>query len=230
MGGWIAFWNSDHSIYVNDRHRDLHYRTIADHIAAYVSATTATVIDFGCGEALHADRIANRVDRLILVDAAEKVRAGLAQRFADVSVIEVLSPRQLTQSGDRTVDLVVMISVAQYLESAELNALLVLFRRLLRSDGLLVIGDVVPPNVSPVTDALALLKFSAGHGFLGAAIIGLIRMVLSDYWRVRSSIGLARYDETAMIARLAAAGFAAKRAPGNIGHNQARTTFLARPE
>ena len=32
-----------------------------------------------------------------------------------------------------------------------------------------------------------------------------------------------------MIARLAAAGFAAKRAAENIGHNPARMTFVARP-
>ena len=29
MGDWIAFWDSEHSIYVNARHRDVHYRTIA---------------------------------------------------------------------------------------------------------------------------------------------------------------------------------------------------------
>jgi len=230
MGDWIAFWNSDHSIYVNDRHRDLHYRAIADYIAEYVPSPAATVVDFGCGEALHADRVAERVHRLILVDAADKVRAGVARRFADVSEIKVLSPHQLAQCPDHSVDLVVMNSVVQYLEPAELRALLVVFRQLLRSDGLLVVGDVVPPDVSPVTDALALLKLSAGNGFLGAAMIGLIRTVLSDYRRVRSSIGLARYDEPAMIERLAAAGFAARRAPANIGHNQARMTFLARPD
>lgn len=229
MGDWIAFWNSDHSIYVNARHRDVHYRVIADDIAQYVPSPTATVLDFGCGEARHAGRLAERVERLILVDAAEKVRAGLAERFADMSRIEVRAPQQLAECPDRSVDLVVMNSVTQYLKSAELSALLVLFRRLLRPDGLLVIGDVVPPCVSPVTDALALLKFAAGRGFLGAAIIGLVRTVLSDYRRLRSRLGLTQYAEPAMIAKLTAAGFAAKRAPNNIGHNQARMTFLGRP-
>ena len=31
-----------------------------------------------------------------------------------------------------------------------------------------------------------------------------------------------------MIAKLAAAGFAVRRAPANIGHNQTRMTFIAR--
>jgi hypothetical protein len=32
-----------------------------------------------------------------------------------------------------------------------------------------------------------------------------------------------------MLAKLRAAGFSAERAPANIGHNQHRMTFLARP-
>jgi len=70
--------------------------------------------------------------------------------------------------------------------------------------------------------ALALPAVAWGHA-------GLVRTVLSDYWRLRSRIGLTRYGEAAMIGKLAAAGFAATRAGANIGHNPARMTFLARP-
>jgi len=52
---------------------------------------------------------------------------------------------------------------------------------------------------------------------------------VSDYWRLRSRLGLSRYSEAEMIERLAAAGFSARRAATNIGHNQARMTFLAQP-
>jgi hypothetical protein len=65
MGNWIAFWDSDHSIYVNERHRDVHYRTIAEDIRRYVPAG-ATVLDYGCGEALHADIVVADASRLIL--------------------------------------------------------------------------------------------------------------------------------------------------------------------
>ncbi len=57
MGDWIAFWDSEHSIYVNARHRDVHYRLIAEHIREHVPPG-ATVLDYGCGEALHADIVA----------------------------------------------------------------------------------------------------------------------------------------------------------------------------
>ncbi len=79
------------------------------------------------------------------------------------------------------------------------------------------------------TDALALLRFGAANGFFFAAVTGLARTLVSDYWRLRTQYGLTRYSEAAMIEKLAAAGFTAQRAPNNIGHNQARMEFIARP-
>ncbi|RTK18434.1 methyltransferase, partial [Enterococcus faecalis] len=49
----------------------------------------------------------------------------------------------------------------------------------------------------------------------------------SDYRQLRTRIGLQRYREDEMIAKFAAAGFTATRAPRNIGHNPWRMTFVA---
>jgi hypothetical protein len=67
------------------------------------------------------------------------------------------------------------------------------------------------------------------NGFLMAAIAGLARIRLSDYWHLRTRLGLTRYDEAAMIEKLAAEGFFARRAHKNIGYNQTRMTLVARP-
>ena len=74
------------------------------------------------------------------------------------------------------------------------------------------------------TDAVALLRFGAANGF-SAAAWGLVRTLLSNYWRLRSKLGLTRYANAAMIEKLDAAGFNAGLAPANIGHNQARIAF-----
>jgi hypothetical protein len=121
-----------------------------------------------------------------------------------------------------------MHSVAQYLTTAELDRQLAIFRKLLKSDGLLIIGDIVPPTFASPVAALALLRFGAANGFFWAAVGGLVRIFASDYFRLRKSHGLSHYTETAMLERLAQAGFAAKRETRNIGHNQWRMTFLAR--
>jgi SAM-dependent methyltransferase len=227
--GWLTFWDSSHSIYVNARHRDVHYALIAQQIAALVPSPQARALDYGCGEALHADRVAAAASELLLCEGAPRVRAGIAARFAGNSKIRVVAPEEIERAADHSLDLIVLHSVAQYLTPEELAKLLALFHRLLNAGGLLVVSDVIPADVAASTDALALLRFGAKNGFFVAAITGLVRTVLSDYWRLRTRYGLTRYGEAAMTEKLAAAGFAAQRAPHNIGHNQARMAFVARP-
>jgi SAM-dependent methyltransferase len=227
--GWLAFWDSSHSIYVNARHRDVHYALIAQQIAALVPSPQTRVLDYGCGEALHADRVAAAAGELLLCEGAPRVRAGIAARFAGNAKIRAVAPEEVERRGDHSLDLIVLHSVAQYLTPDELAKLLALFHRLLNADGILVVSDIIPPDVAASTDALALLRFGAENGFFVAAVTGLVRTVLSDYWRLRTRYGLTRYGETAMTEKLAAAGFFAQRAPHNIGHNQARMAFMARP-
>ena len=143
--------------------------------------------------------------------------------------IRVVAPHEIARLQEHSLDLIVMHSVAQYLTAAGTGALFALFHRLLKPGGLLVVGDVIRPETWAATDAWALLRFGKANGFFFAALWGLFRTLLSDYWRLRSRIGLTRYAEAAMIEKLGAAGFAAERAPANIGHNQARMTFYARP-
>src|SRR6266481_5226855 len=121
MGDWIAFWDSAHSIYVNARHRDVHYRTIAQDIRAHFPPG-ARVLDYGCGEALHADLIAASARALTLCEAAPAVRAALARRFGPHSRIETRSPEEVAALPAGSFDLIVLHSVAQYLTPQELDA------------------------------------------------------------------------------------------------------------
>jgi SAM-dependent methyltransferase len=227
--GWLKFWDSSHSIYVNARHRDVHYRLIAQQIAELVPSPQARVLDYGCGEALHADRVAAAAGELLLCEGAPRVRAGIAARFAGNAKIRAVAPEDVERLADHSLDLIVLHSVAQYLTPEELAKLFALFHRLLNAGGVLVVSDVIPSDVAASTDALALLRFGTAHGFFVAAVVGLVRTVLSDYWRLRTRYGLTRYGEAAMSEKLAVAGFTAQRAPHNIGHNQARMAFMARP-
>ena len=229
MTDWISFWDTQHSIYVNARHRDVHYRGLAEDLLHYVPSPDAVVLDYGCGEALYAGVVAAAARRLILVEAPPGVVAALTARFAAEPRIEIITPDRLAEQPDHGVDLIVLHSVAQYLSAAAFAALLAQFRRLLRPGGLLIVGDVIPPDLSPLADVLSLLRFARTQGFLGAALIGLARTLASDYARLRMTLGFARYDAPAMLAKLAAAGFSGARAASNIGHNQRRMTFLARP-
>jgi SAM-dependent methyltransferase len=229
IGDWLAFWDSPHSIYVSRRHKDVHYRLIATEIAALVSGPQARVLDYGCGEALHADLIADAAGEVFLCEAAPSVREGLHTRFAGNPKIRVIEPHEIARLPEHSLDLIVLHSVAQYLTTTGASALFTLFHRLLKSDGLLVVSDVVPPEVPAAVDAVSLLRFGKDNGFFFAASWGLVRTLLSRYWRLRSSLGLTRYPKAVMIEKLNAAGFDARLASANIGHNQARRAYCGRP-
>ena len=229
ISSWLAFWDSPHSIYVSARHKDVHYRLIASEIAALVPGPQARVLDYGSGEALHADLVAAQADELLLCEGAPGLRAGIARRFAGVAKIRAVAPEDVARLPAHSLDLIALHSVAQYLTADAAGTLLELFHRLLKPGGVLVVGDVIPPHIPAATDAAALIRFAAANGFLLAALGGIARTLMSDYMRLRARLGLTRYDEAKMLQKLAAAGFAAQRAGKNIGHNQARMTFIARP-
>jgi SAM-dependent methyltransferase len=228
MPSWREFWDSAHSIYVSERHKDVHYRDIGEQLAAFVPGPRARVLDHGSGEAIHADIVAARASQLILCDAAATVRASIAARFAGNPKIKVIAPEEVERLPDANLDLVFANSLVQYLTAEELDRMLALWRRLLAPGGVLIVADVIPPNVDALSDGLALLRYAAAHGFLGTAMIGLTRTALSRYRRLRNELGIARYSETEFLQKLHAAGFSAERLAKNVEHNPARMTFRAR--
>lgn len=229
MSDWRSFWDSAHSIYVNDRHKDVHYREIAEQIAAFVPGPQSRVLDFGCGEAIHSDLVAKTAASVLLCDAAPSVRASLSARFANNPRIRVIAPEEVERLREKSLDLIVANSVAQYLTPTELDGMLALWRRLLSPQGSLILADVIPPDVSPASDVMALLRYAWKHGFLGAALGGLVRTLASPYRKLRSRIGISQYTQAEITKKIEAAGFSSERLPRNMEHNPARMTFRARP-
>lgn len=229
MEDWIDYYDSTHTIYVSKLHRDVHFRVVANDIIHYVPSREAVVLDYSCGEALLAADVAASCGHLILAEPAPGVRGRLTARFGQTPKITIRSLDELQQQPDRSVDLAVINSVAQYMTPEELDQTFALMRRILKPTGKLVLGDILHPDVGAPADVMALLKLAAKNGFLTDALWGLARTALSDYWQLRQSIGLQRYGEADMIVKLKAAGFDAARVPVNIGYNPARMTFVATP-
>jgi SAM-dependent methyltransferase len=229
MSGWRQFWEQANRIYVNDRHRAVHYTQVADDILSVLPTGRAPVVlDYGCGDALEAGRVAERCAQLCLYDASHAVQARLQQRFAGQRAIRVLDDSGLAGLALGTVDLIVINSVIQYLTPDELGTLLEMCSRLVAVGGVVVVADVIPPDAGGLADITALLGTAVRHGFLPAALVGLAATTLSDYRRLRRDIGRATHEERAFLGKLTAAGFSAERHARNFGFNPRRMTFLAR--
>jgi ubiquinone/menaquinone biosynthesis C-methylase UbiE len=227
MRDWISYWDSDHPIYVNVRHFDVHYANIADDIVRLLPSKQARVLDYGCGEALHADRIAANCGTLYLCEAAPTVRERLKARFNKIANIAIFTPEEVASMEPQSLDLVVANSLIQYLKRDELLKLLKLWRRVLSPGGALVVADVISPKQSALADAVSLLNFARKNGFLTAAFIGLVKTTLSDSRKLRAELGLTTFSEAEMMKLLTEAGYDSARLRPNLGHNQGRMAFRA---
>jgi ubiquinone/menaquinone biosynthesis C-methylase UbiE len=228
MDDWIDYYDSTHTIYASRLHRDLHFQVVAQDIIGYISSPDAVVLDYACGEALSAAKVAEACGKLYLAEPAPGVRGRLIARFAPNTRIRVRSLDDLRKMDEQSIDLAIMNSVVQYMTPAEFDTALAVIRRLLKPGGRLVLGDILRPEVGMARDVIALLRFATTHGFLKDALVGLVSTALSDYRHLRSRVGLQRYSEKELVAKLAAAGFTGSRAHFNIGHNPWRMTFVAR--
>ena len=117
MDDWIDYYDSTHTIYASKRHRDLHFELIARDIVGYITAPDAVVLDYSCGEALSAAKVAAACGQLILAEPAPGVRGRLIARFAPNTKIRVRSLDDVRKMPEKSIDLVIMNSVAQYMTS-----------------------------------------------------------------------------------------------------------------
>jgi hypothetical protein len=224
---WTEYWNQETSLYVNERHRRVHYDLVTREILDYVPARNARLVDYGCGDTLTAHRLASVCDHLFLCDAAPRVRERLSARYGDQPNITVIAPPQFEQLQPHSLGMIVVNSVIQYLSRPQVINLLDLSHAKLGSGGLLLLADIVPSQVGPFRDASELLKFAAGSGFLLPALFGLVRSYFSPYREIRRSSGFLQFEEAEIMQLLREKGFDPRRQPRNIGHNAARMTFLA---
>ena len=91
MDEWIDYYDSTHTIYASKLHRDLHFQIIARDIIGYISSPDAVVLDYACGEALSAAKVAEACSKLFLAEPAPGVRGRLIARFAPNTKIRVRS-------------------------------------------------------------------------------------------------------------------------------------------
>jgi SAM-dependent methyltransferase len=232
---WADFWSGTHSIYVNALHMRVHYERIAADLAQLIAARrarsgTPLVLDWGCGDALNAPALVGFCRELWLYDGVGAVRSRIAARFAGASGIRVLSDSDWQTLAPGGLDMIIVVSVAQYLSRADLENLMARFRSVLKPDGEVIFADIIPPHVSMVADIASLLGSALANGFFIAACIGLAKTFFSEYRRLRATAGFSCYEADDFLQMLTRHGFAAERLAQNVGFNQQRMTFRAVPK
>jgi SAM-dependent methyltransferase len=229
MQSWLDFWNAPNAIYVSRRHRKAHYAKVLSGIGRFMPASgAAVVLDWGCGEALAANDLAQTCRTLLLYDRADTARRRLLSNYADSPKIRVLDDAELGAFSPASIDLIIVNSVVQYLDRRQFVDALQLFHRLLKSDGKLLLGDIIAPDTPLIGHVTTFLRFAWQNGFLVAACIGLARNFVSPYRKLRRDAGYACYTQTQLLGLLDQNGFVGERLASNIAVSQLRSSYLAR--
>lgn len=229
MQSWLDFWNAPNAIYVSRRHQKAHYAKVLSGIGRFVPAGgAAVVLDWGCGDALAAAELAQTCRTLLLYDRAAGTRSRLLSNHADSPRVRVLDDAELEAVAPASVDLIIVNSVVQYLDRRQITDALRLFHRLLKSDGTLLLGDIIAPDTALIGHVTTFLRFAWRNGFLVAALVGLARNFVSPYRQLRRDAGYACYTEMQMLGLLEANGFVGERLASNIAVSQLRSSYLAR--
>ena len=227
MSEWLTFWNTDHALYVSERHKDAHQKLILSNILEWVPSGDAKVVDFGCAEARYAEVLAQQCGELILCEPADRIRQMLKSRMHSVPTCSVVDGEELRRLPASSIDLIVVNSVVQYLTQRELQDWLGVWRSLAKPGGRLVLADIVPHDTSALSDAVQLLVFAAREKFLVAALSGLVATFFSPYRSTRKKLGLAAYSEAEIRANLDAAGWRSCKMVKNFGHSRSRFAVTA---
>jgi SAM-dependent methyltransferase len=229
MQSWLDFWNAPNAIYVSRRHQKAHYAKVLSGIGRFMPAGgAAVVLDWGCGDALAADDLAQTCRTLLLYDRADSTRRRLLANYADNPKIRVLDDAELDAISPASVDLIIVNSVVQYLDRRQFSDALRHFHRLLKSDGKLLLGDIIAPDTPLLGHVTTFLRFARQNGFFVAAVIGLARNFISPYRRLRRDAGYACYTAGEMLGLLDENGFVGERLTSNIAVSQLRSSYLAR--
>lgn len=229
MQSWLDFWNAPNAIYVSRRHQKAHYAKVLSGIGRFMPAGgAAVVLDWGCGDALAADDLAQTCRTLLLYDRADSTRRRLLSHYAGSPKIRVLDDAELDAMSPASIDLIIVNSVVQYLDRRQFSDALRRFHRLLKSDGKLLLGDIIAPDTPLLGHVTTFLRFAWQNGFFVAAVIGLARNFMSPYRRLRRDAGYACYTAGEMLGLLDESGFVGERLTSNIAVSQLRSSYLAR--
>ena len=227
MSSWIDFWNNNHSIYVNNLHKKAHSERLLEDIDEWISNKNFSVLDFGCGEALYAEELAKRCAQLVLVDSSKNMRETLISRTKSVNSISILGLEEFDDLSNSSFELIIVNSVFQYMQLDETQTTLRKLSSKLKSNGKLIIADVIPPDLSMVSDVISLLKFGLRNGFFFMSLVGMLKTFFSNYTSLRREVGLSVYSIEDFTNLLIQNGFEVKLMARNFGHNQSRKCFCA---
>lgn len=153
------------------------------------------ILDYGCGPGFVADDLAAAGVSITGVD----INAFFIEECRKNHPSHTFILTKDLQLGAQKFDLIILLSVAQYLKSAaDLQNILQLMLLHLKTDGQIIIADVLDDHTSSIKDAWALFVHCIKKGKI-AAFTGFIAYLLfSDYRKISKKTQLLKLPSAAI--------------------------------
>jgi cyclopropane-fatty-acyl-phospholipid synthase len=130
-----------------------------------------SLLDFGCGAGSILEFVAPRYDRVVGVDLSRSMLAQARIRLADPRIELVEGDEALALARLGRFERITAASVAQYLTGAQLARLVRNAAGALAPDGVLVLFDIIDPELYALRDAHLLAERPASRGAMIRALI-----------------------------------------------------------
>ena len=230
MSKWLDIWQNHHPRLGPRTTTPADAWVVAENIVGSLGlAHGARLLDWGCGPAHASSCLAEHGVEVLLYDRAHSFAAAARERYADDEAITVVDEAGLADLPDHSLDAIVVCSVLQYLGDNELADLFTLCARLLTPSGAVALVDVLPRDLSLLTDLRDVVEADLSGAALPAAADHLGALSLSALRRLRHRLRLRRFSGDELTALLSEAGLDGSMCTHNFKPARGRQTWLARP-
>jgi 2-polyprenyl-3-methyl-5-hydroxy-6-metoxy-1,4-benzoquinol methylase len=202
--GWDKFWKDQRqSFYAVMKLATGYFVTQIEKL--YQLKPTNEIFDYGCGPGFVADSLAAKniqitgadINEFFIEECRKNHPASLFMLITtDVAANKKILEEQLKE---REFDLIILLSVAQYLKNgSDLEALIGLLRTYMKAGGRLIVADVLDENTSSIRDAFALFIHCIKKGRIGAFVGFISYLMFSNYRTISKQNKLLQVPEQAI--------------------------------
>ena len=202
--GWDNFWKDQRqSFYAVMKMATGYFVTKFEQ--QYHLKSTDDIFDYGCGPGFVADSLAGKNIQLtgadineFFIEACRKNHP--ASRFLLITTDAAANKKILEEElKEKQFDYVLLVSIVQYFKSAnDLEEVISLLRRYLKTSGKMIIADMLDENTSSIRDAFSLFIHCIKKGRIGAFVGFISYLLFSDYRKISKQNKLLLVSEQAI--------------------------------
>jgi 2-polyprenyl-3-methyl-5-hydroxy-6-metoxy-1,4-benzoquinol methylase len=198
---WTQFWQLERRSFHDVMKLATHY--FAAQISNRLSLNSRhEVFDYGCGPGFLADYLSRSDVKITGADIndyfIEECRRNHPQSlFVNISTNLSETRKQLDRAfGEKKFDFIVLLSIAQYFENtSEFEQVIMLLISRCKSDGRIIVADIIDENTSSYRDVVGLLTQCLRNGKLVAFFRFMIFVTSSSYAKVHKQTHLLKIPE-----------------------------------